>query len=100
MDNPVRLTKQVVIPETSITQVLTQVHSYDILQVVGLPCYSVVRTHTVRFEQHSTSLHIIFFLFRLGFHRGKLSYMEFLNNFQDRRSFGVGEKVTEYSNHR
>jgi len=37
---------------------------------------------------------------RLGFHRGKLSYMEFLNNFQDRRSFGVGEKVTEYSSHR
>lgn len=37
---------------------------------------------------------------RLGFHRGKLSYMEFLNNFQDRRSFGIGEKVTEYSSHR
>lgn len=103
MDNPLRLTKQVVIPETNITQVLTQVYSYDNLQVVALPRYPVVRTHTVRFEQHSTSLHIPFFLcilFRLGFHRGKLSYMEFLNNFQDRRSFGIGEKVTEYSSHR
>lgn len=37
---------------------------------------------------------------RLGFHKGKLSYMEFLDNFQDRRSFGVGEKVTEYPSHR
>lgn len=38
--------------------------------------------------------------FRLGFHKGKLSYMEFLDNFQDRRSFGVGERVTEYPSHR
>lgn len=37
---------------------------------------------------------------RLGFHKGKLSYMEFLDNFQDRRSFGVGERVTEYPSHR
>ena len=40
------------------------------------------------------------YFFRLGFHKGKLSYMEFLDNFQDRRSFGVGERVTEYPSHR
>jgi len=73
LDNPLRLTKQVVIPETNITLVLTQVHSYDILQVVALPCYPVVRTHTVRFEKHSTSLHINFFsvyCLGLGFTEG------------------------------
>jgi len=37
---------------------------------------------------------------RLGFHKGKLSYMEFLDNFQDRRSFDVGGKLTEYPSHR
>lgn len=41
-----------------------------------------------------------FIVFRLGFHKGKLSYMEFLDNFQDRRSFGVGERVGEYPSHR
>lgn len=73
MDNPLRLTKQVVIPETNITQVLTQVYSYDNLQVVALLRYPVVRTHTVRFEQHSTSLHINFFsvyCIGLGFTEG------------------------------
>ena len=43
---------------------------------------------------------ITVYFFRLGFHKGKLSYMEFLDNFQDRRSFGVGERVTEYPSHR
>ena len=40
-------------------------------------------------------------LSRLGFHKGKLSYMDFLENFQDRRSFGWNERhVTEYPNRR
>ena len=34
---------------------------------------------------------------RLGFHKGKLSYLDFLDNFQDRRSFDVGgEKAPDY----
>lgn len=37
---------------------------------------------------------------RLGFHKGKITYMEFLDHFQDRRSFGVGEKAPEYPSHR
>ncbi|PFX18293.1 EF-hand calcium-binding domain-containing protein 6 [Stylophora pistillata] len=37
---------------------------------------------------------------RLGFHKGKITYMEFLDHFQDRRSFGVGEKAPEYPIHR
>ena len=41
-------------------------------------------------------LHVIFFINRLGFHKGKLSYRDFLDHFQDRRSFGIGERAPEY----